>query len=84
MPLFSPAQLAANQLQMNVINLQNQIVTLAGAACAQYQGILTSGIPAQGNKAAILASDIQTALGTANLATLQAILAAIASVAPAP
>jgi hypothetical protein len=70
MALQLTESLAANQAATQVINQLNAIATQVG-------GALASGIPARGNVPAISAADLQAALGSVNLAKVQAVIAAL-------
>jgi hypothetical protein len=63
--------LAANNYATQYVNQLNAIVSALNSA-------VTNGIPARGNAPAVTASDITTALGTANLAIVTAVIAAVA------
>ncbi len=69
MPLQStnPAAVAAAQIE-------NQVNGLA----MQVANALANGIPARGNQAAISAADLAAAIGTINVAKLNAMIAALA------
>ena len=70
MALILTETLAANQAATQIINQ-------AQAFKAQVAAALANGIPARGNVPAITAADLQTALGSANLAVIQAIVTAL-------
>jgi hypothetical protein len=71
MSLQLPTETAAATAAAQLIGQLNNVV-------AQAVNAIANGIPARGTLPAVVASDLQTALGTANVTKIQAVQAAIA------
>jgi hypothetical protein len=77
--IITAPQKAAQQLRSQVFGLQSNVQN----AVPRLQALIASGIPAQGSDAAVDAADLATALGATDLATINAILSALAMALPA-
>jgi len=72
MPLTITPAAAANLAAAQIINQVTQVAS-------QINNALANGVPARGNQPAISAADLATALGTVNVAILNAMASALAA-----
>ena len=62
--------------QMRASLVANQLLNALNGSAAQAKKALAEGLPAQGNQPAVTAADLNVALGTANVAVINAVITA--------